>query len=256
MAMTKTVTKRKVTAKKAVVEKKETAKKTEDEIVRENTLKYSANEKIEYLNLAEMISIIYEKEYWAKWGFTSFEDFGEKELKRSYRTMRNLSVVGDMLIRTKLPVNDAIRVDKSILSNIASFAEAEKLVKEEITALIEETENLSFEQAKEVIKARRIKDAIPTKTVKLQLKFTEEQYTSLEPIIKEAQETFNTGGNISLAIEHALMVWGSNRIPEQDNLIAQYVKEKGLDKSPESSKVSKRKAPSHKGKKSVQVQGV
>lgn len=222
----------------------------EEQIIRESAKRYSENEKVEYFNLAESVSTIYEKGLWQGWGFSSFEDYGEKELKRAYRTMRNLSVVGDMIRRTGLPIEDTVKIDKSVLSNIASYAEAEHLDKAGIQQLIDEVENLSFEQAKEVIKARRIKDAPIVKIVKLQLKFTEEQYAALEPIIKEAQDTFNTGDNISLAIEYALMVWGSTRIPEQDTAIRKSIEDRGLNKPIEKGSL-KRKEPAHKGKRKI-----
>lgn len=223
-----------------------TGNKTKKPDIRKEAIKYSENEKIEGYRLAELISIIYEKELWKEWGFVSFEQYGEKELNRKYKTMRNYAVAGDTIRRTKVPLKEVAKVDKSTFNLISSLAEAENYTKEQILDVITEVENVSYEQAKEIIKSKRVKDEVVKRVVKFDLRFSEEQWGAIEPIIEEAKKIFNTD-NVSLITEYVFSIWFASRNPDLEQKIVTFLKEKGLTEPIKNQKV-KRKEPSHKGK--------
>ena len=210
---------------------------TKDEIDTEGVAKFNAS---------VYVSLNFEEELWRDWGFISFADYGERELKKAYRSLMNFKMWGDTIRRTKISLETALRVSSSTFTKLCAYAEAEQVGKERITEMINHicAKELNCDQASEYIRSERIGIENMPDIVKLILKFTKAQAKHTIPKLEMIAEELGTVGNLAYTIELLATIYLANGNPKLAQAIKEELDAMGMNKMPEKV-IAKHKKHSH-----------
>lgn len=183
---------------------KSKVKQDRKSVVREEIIRAKQNIEEGYLDLSQLLSEAYHKEYYLEWGFDTFETYCKEELDVAYRKSMYLVDIWDKVKSLNLPKDKVAKLGWAKLKDLAAV-----LTSENSEEWLEKAEKMTSREVTEAVKIVRRKDttgvSVPVVTT-MTFKMGESEANIITEAIEEAKRLCSSD-NATVALEMICQDW-------------------------------------------------
>ena len=178
-----------------------------EKIVREKLAEVKDGIETGYLDLSELLSEAYHKEFHLVWGFETFEKYCQAELDMAYRRAMYLVDIWDKVKSLDLPRTRVAKLGWSKMKEVAAV-----VTKKNAEALLKKAENMTVKELKEHTRTMRRTDfggkggTRGPETKAWSFRLGESESKVVEDAITEAKKMMETD-SVGVAIEGICSEW-------------------------------------------------
>ena len=183
-----------------------TVKLPREKVVRDKLLEAKGALENGYLEMAQLISEAFHKEFHLKWGFGTFREYCEQELEIGYHKATYFMDIWDKVKTLELPKGKVTKLGWTRMKDIAAV-----VTKENAEELLEKASHMSSRELTETVKTMRKSDTtkkdkgVPV-TVTFSVKMGESEHRVVLDAIEEAKKLLETD-QTTLALETICSDW-------------------------------------------------
>lgn len=182
-----------------------TVKLPREKVVRDRLLEAKGALENGYLEMAQLISEAFHKEFHLNWGFGTFREYCEQELEIGYHKATYFMDIWDKVKTLELPKSKVTKLGWTKMKDIAAV-----VTKENAEELLEKASSMSSRELTETVKTMRKSDPNKDKnvpvTVTFSVKMGESEHRVVLDAIEEAKKLLETD-QTTLALETICSDW-------------------------------------------------